>query len=541
MLFRSDDLVRADSEGNYQFIKSDDNLSSYDVTVGNFAMSVGTLVTEEFNVRSLFSSSSANKQKTTRVGEEVSFSYKVADIEYDAGSVPAEIDSVVSATTNELIDITLNFENCAVAGLRMQTMELVLPQIIEYGTPILLNSIDGTIVLDGNILRLENASLSSSIRLRLPIVGLKPANIENSATEKWNFDKNARTIDFECEINASGSFDTDIATTTAWMTANPTLPVSIRVDFEFPQMKIISVTGLVEPDVDFDISPIEFTGIPDFLNDDEVKLDVSNPQIYLTVKNETPATIDVNGILRAYKNGKNIATVEVGSKYGTDAIVFQPEVEQTICLSRKSVSGTNNVIVSNLGSLITTIPDEVTFDIDANPEPNKVLTIDLGKTYTIKPSFEVVAPLAFGDAAEIVYKDTIDGWNKDIVKNGIELKDKQNGCLEVTAEIESQVPLDLNFTAVAINEQGEVISGVEVFIVDGTIIKSGELNKPTTTSVMSRLTERTENGIKQLDGLALRAEGKSGDLTDVPLNQKQFIRVKEMRITLKGGLIVDLN
>jgi len=202
-----------------------------------------------------------------------------------------------------------------------------------------------------------------------------------------------------------------------------------------------------------------------------------------------------------------------------------------------------HVEVPNMPSLITKIPDLFEFDVitEATDEETE---IELNKTYTITTDYNVNVPFVFGPKiTTIVYKDSVDGWYDD-------LKDYEVKQINATAAAINKIPLGLNFTAEAltVDDQGKskILDGVVVtVIVDGEkdgIIKAGNNNTATESSLVIEIVEKTPGAVKMLDGLAFEVVAASTTGAEgQQLNENQTLQLKNVRLKVPGGVIVDLN
>lgn len=98
-------------------------------------------------------------------------------------------------------------------------------------------------------------------------------------------------------------------------------PVSINLTVEItlqdkqskqPIISIKSVTGVVQPKIDISIDPVMLSGLPDFLDDEKVKLSVRNPMVFFMAKNNTPVAANVNGTIKSFINKEGGGREAVG-------------------------------------------------------------------------------------------------------------------------------------------------------------------------------------------------------------------------------------
>ena len=154
-----------------------------------------------------------------------------------------------------------------------------------------------------------------------------------------------------------------------------------------------------------------------------------------------------------------------------------------------------------------------------------------------------MAPLAFGEDANIVYTDNLDGWHDDI--EDIDLK--EGGYILLTANVENRVPVYLNVDATPIGVNGEDISGEVNVEVTGEVAASANGVDAAVSPVTVKITPK-KGAMKKLDGLKLIVSGSAKStaggttVTGIPLNAKTHTLVaKDINVKLVGTIVADLN
>ncbi len=332
-----------------------------------------------------------------------------------------------------------------------------------------------------------------------------------------------------CDVHSEGDVSIKVGDLPVGSRANLNLEVSTEVS----EAQILAVTGKVEPEITINPSSFKINDIPDFLKDDENNLDIENPMIYFTVTNDSPLSLEVNGQLTAIKEGKDLAVVGIGSKFGTDEIIIPGESTKTIVISREKVDGDfQNVQVANLNKLLETIPDEIEFSnvtCDARPI---VSTYTLGATYHYSADYEAVIPFAFGDAMNLHYTHIDDGWNEDL--------DKYNfNEVRITAVAVNTIPLNMIPSAVALDKNGNDITNITATVEQ--TVKAGSVENPSRSELVIILKSEAEN-IGQLDGIRLIFDATAAqEYVGVNLNKNQALRFDAVSVKIIGGVLIDLN
>ena len=109
----------------------------------------------------------------------------------------------------------------------------------------------------------------------------------------------------------------------------------------------------------------------------------------------------------------------------------------------------------------------------------------------------------------------------------------------------NKIPLNLELSAIAIDVNSEEIEGIVAEVSDlikpGNGIKDAEGGE-VVTPLTIKLTAK-EGEMKKLDGLLLKinATNKDENYQDVWLNEKQTLKLDNIRIKVPGGVKLNLN
>ena len=308
--------------------------------------------------------------------------------------------------------------------------------------------------------------------------------------------------------------------------------INLGANIHSENMIFRSVTAVVDPKVDIEIDPIRIDDLPDFLSDNNVVLDLTDPRIYITLTNPSPVSVDVNATLKSYKNNISQGTAAL------ENINIPKNCENyIICVNQNKDrwDDTDNMMyvkVDNMSDLIKNIPDRIEItDVVTRVEQEEV-TIDLNRNYTIITDYKVDTPLQFGPDTNIEYTETIDGWDAD-------LEDMEFDRVEASMNVINEIPLGVRMTAKAIDVDGNVLENVKVDM--DVEIKAGAIGAPTEQNVKFTLT--TDDGkIAGLDGIEISVVAFVDDSEgDVRLNENQTMQFTEIKLKLVGGITMDLN
>ena len=318
--------------------------------------------------------------------------------------------------------------------------------------------------------------------------------------------------------------------------------LSITPTVTLSEMAVSEVYGTIQPDIDVKPTEVELNNLPDFLQDDEIRLDITNPVFSFNANNPLNTDVEMDGILTGYKDGKVTKTVKIGSGNGGASITLKPsgDKQQTISIVRdeKTVVEANatKVVVPNLNDIIETIPDRINVELKPAVQTEQYYTVNLGQDYTLNSAYDIDIPLSFGSKLKIVYEETLDNFDLDL-----EDVDIEKAVLSINAV--NTIPLAMeikNENVSALDANGNVIKDIDV-TVEGTITESKDGKTEVSSALNVNLNETAEGAISKLDGLKLKITAVPGQATDVQLLSTQWMQLKDMKLKIPNGIKVDLN
>lgn len=315
--------------------------------------------------------------------------------------------------------------------------------------------------------------------------------------------------------------------------------LNLHTEINIDDIELTEVTAVVDPQIDITIDPVTVNELPDFLQDNEVEIDMTDPKIYLYVTNESPVAVNFTADMMPYKEGQQLSTIVLGNKpNGTEPIIIPANVtDYAICLHRLTdatgIEADDIITVPNLNDLVAKIPDEIRTENIETTAIQDPVTLELGRDYNVKTDYNVVAPLQFNDQTRIVYNDQLDDWNSD-------MKDIDARHAEISLTATNTIPLGMTMTADAIDPDGNVLSDITATVEGG--ITAGTPDAPTTSTLTIRLESKADGALKNMDGIAYRVEASvPTEVQGITLNESQSLKLDNVIITVKGGVTVDLN
>lgn len=450
----------------------------------------------------------------------------------EAHGIDEAVIEIGSLTANTPAKLTLSFEinktsSISYSDVTIDKMTITFPDFIKFE--------EGQSGLNGQVLTISNKTLSSStytidLYISKYVFGEKYG--DGNKVKEENGD---RIIKIE---NQKITVKTDVTVHQARGTGS----LSITPTAILAAMTVSEVNGTIKPDMDVKPTEVELTNLPDFLQDEEVKLDITNPVFSFKTNNPLNEEIEMDGIMTGYKNGKVTKTVKIGSGNGGVPIKLKPSgnKQQTISIVRneKTVveTGATKVIVPNLNDIIETIPDRISVELKPAVKTDDYYTVNLGQDYVLNSEYNIDIPLSFGSGLKIVYEETIDDFDLDL-----EDVDIKKAIISITAD--NTIPLKMeikNENVSALDVNGNKITDINV-TVEGTITESKDGKSIATSQLNINLVSTKEGAISKLDGLFFKVTAVPGQATDVQLLSSQWMQLKDMKLKIPNGIKVDLN
>lgn len=450
----------------------------------------------------------------------------------EAHGIDEAVIEIGSLTANTPAKLTLSFEinktnSISYSDVTIDKMTITFPDFIKFE--------EGQSGLNGQVLTISNETLSSStytidLYISKYVFGEKYG--DGNKVKEENGD---RIIKIE---NQKITVKTDVTVHQAQGTGS----LSITPTAILAAMTVSEVNGTIKPDMDVKPTEVELTNLPDFLQDEEVKLDITNPVFSFKANNPLNEEIEMDGIMTGYKNGKVTKTVKIGSGNGGVPIKLKPSgnKQQTISIVRneKTVveTGATKVIVPNLNDIIETIPDRISVELKPAVKTDDYYTVNLGQDYVLNSEYNIDIPLSFGSGLKIVYEETIDDFDLDL-----EDVDIKKAIISITAD--NTIPLKMeikNENVSALDVNGNKITDINV-TVESTITESKDGKSIATSQLNINLVSTKEGAISKLDGLFFKVTAVPGQATDVQLLSSQWMQLKDMKLKIPNGIKVDLN
>lgn len=517
-------VVEDPVNGDYVFRQDGADIDPVHPFIDKITVAQQQTTSNDVELVSSGSAGSRRRARTTRAGGSLTADGWLQAFTYE-GSTPKEVLDLSTAEVDASIELKVDFSSVKDVASKFNNITISLPAFMTLSDI----QCEHKFTIKGTSISFEDVSTASPLTLTAKVTAL---NFKEKNTTYGTLSlKNGKIeMNGKVHINASATIDRSGSTSNH----------KISSTMEMGSFVVDAATGRFNPEISLsDLGDMTVNGIPDFLQGGNVVVDLYNPQIKLTTTSDMDIPGVVDGVIKSYKNGQLLATVDI------NGIPVDPNRTSTICICRRSegITGFDHVIVNeNLSKLIETIPDRITFTANTYADSKNTYRYELGHHYEVTTAYSLDAPIAFGENANIEYRDTLDGWNDDI--QDYELA--ENSYITMDATISSCVPAYMTIQATPVDVNGNAISADELSVdVDGSIEASKDGVAQTTSPVNIKISQKQKGAMKKLDGIVFtvsgKANGEDGAVTGITLNaRKHSLKVENIKIKLVGKIIANL-
>lgn len=518
-LDEGDDLQIVD--GEYHLLKKN-NIDETNTSVGTVTVAESENIIDAITLLNSVSTPGANIVIPKKQSE--------GKINAEARGVNKAVIEIGSLAADMPTTLTLKFElggGISIERVDIKTMTITFPDFIQFENE---NGLNGQTLTMTDV-QIKPSEFKKELKINKYVFGNTYG--EGNRVEEENGDRILKIENQKITIEMQGIYANNPQGSGS-LSITPTVTLS--------EMAVSEVYGTIQPDIDVKPTEVELNNLPDFLQDDEIRLDITNPVFSFNANNPLNTDVEMDGVLTGYKDGKVTKTVKIGSGNGGASITLKPsgDKQQTISIVRdeKTVVEANatKVVVPNLNDIIETIPDRINVELKPAVKTEQYYTVNLGQDYTLNSAYDIDIPLSFGSNLKIVYEETLDNFDLDL-----EDVDIEKAVLSINAV--NTIPLAMeikNENVSALDANGNVIKDIDV-TVEGTITESKDGKTEVSSTLNVNLNETAEGAISKLDGLKLKITAVPGQATDVQLLSTQWMQLKDMKLKIPNGIKVDLN
>lgn len=518
------DILQPDAATRVYHLTKKDDINVEPTTVKE--VTIDETTTNLSSTEIVNATSSSNVEVSAPVTTSGDFEAKSNNID-EALKVLGALYAKTPVDLNLKIDFT-NTGNLSFTKVKANKLKIVFPDYIVFKAE---EGIQGhELILDGQVLSESGSSYSRTLKVE----GYKFSENPGFGKEPVN-----GTLTIVGEISMEGEVVTTGVSGTGTLSLVPKTVLR--------EMTANSVTGVIQPEIKAETTNIELNDLPDFLKDEETRMDITNPVILLRAENQLETPVEVDAVLTPMKGNAQIdgKEVKVGSGYGKTPVVLASG-KNVIALSRTgecTIEGvTSNVKVEDINNLLETIPDDIEVDLQPVVRNEGYYTAELGRAYEMPSSYEVDVPLSFEQNLNIVYNDSVQDLNKDLNDLDKVILKKANVLLTV----DNAIPLKLQLKPenVLIKDvYGNELTAVKKTIEEDKqyVTESTDGEKPVTSELVLSLTSDDTAFLSKIDRICFKITAVPGSATGVPLKDTQWLKVTSIKLSVPGGVNVDLN
>ena len=483
-------------------------------------------------------------------------------MDFSVTDISSDINAIHSVSFTPLkVSLSLEWFKSN-AALKFDLKEL---REVEITLPSILHVVEGSVsegwtLAKGNKLVAQSVAFNGANMMKIVSFTIDQAQLKDCSTiEKGEFSRELSISPEALHITMKGKADF-VNTGSFTMTSNDYMDVRLYIKVGTPgannktNVVVTRAKGVFDPLINPDVESIDIASeLPDFLQDPEVRVNVSNPtlkfNVYPNNNVQIPADVDFYATLHSIKDGADQVDPVEFPKYTRlykntsnviyfhqDAAPYDPTGLETDAPGKK----VQTKKVDNISSLINVLPDRIEVDLGANGADKHIRVVGenevaLGQKYSQAVDYTIYVPFEFKNGVTIVYTDETDGMNED-------LKDYAADGIQISAEAENTIPLDLKATISAYDMNGNLIPGIQFEEVD---VKAGGGTDATavTTALTIKATLTDPNLLKKLDKLEFKINAASEATSNAThkLVSTQYVQLKNVKLKLVGQIVADFN
>lgn len=463
------------------------------------------------------------------------------DFTFRLSNIPSEVQSLstIYPMAGTRVSLSLKLEatpNVKASITQIKDLKVTMPDYLRIKS-VSQGTFEGNVITIPNV---ANPGTGEFCRVEVECIDLgEDGNINGNDELVLPVEKSRIKMSGKFTVGANQAFT---------VTANDNIRLSMDillgsgVSGQEATVTVDKVVGKFDPSINPTIESINIQDqLPDFLQDDEVRIVVANPTLRFDVDmTQIPLSLNFSGKLIAHKgdaaNDKTVVLPETGKAE------FVKNKQNYVYFSQESTPYDPTGLipfaakhkVSNLGTLIEQLPDFIKVDVSNGQikVKDEMATIELDRNYNASLGYKIFVPFQFNSGLKIVYRDSTNSLNDD-------LEDYQAEGLVVKATAYSTVPLDLNATIYPVDVNGNEIPGIQVETVTIQASTDGTTEQATEMEISVKLTNPKD--LQKVDRFRFRVSADATTQSNLSLNSQQYLRFDNVRLKLTGKVIADFN
>ena len=309
-------------------------------------------------------------------------------------------------------------------------------------------------------------------------------------------------------------------------------PISVSVNVKLSGISFESVYGRLNPGIEPIKDNIPISGLPSFMQKDNVTLDITKPVITFETNCNLGIPIFIDLDLKPSRKGAviNDAVQHVRIRLPKALSPSSPmKTRFWVAPDTAGMPQNYEFVEASIQKLFKTIPDNIEIEINASADISEQHYINLLADYSMDVKYDVTVPFAFGEELSIAIPDTIRNLDPMIGESALSGK-----CLELLGTFQNSIPLELELELTPLDKDNIPL---DVTPVRQTISAGAKDGSPTTSNLTIKLND-PEGKLKNLRGfeLVFRASSNS-TVAGTPIRPDNFI-IADLKARLNGGITI---
>ena len=344
---------------------------------------------------------------------------------------------------------------------------------------------------------------------------------------KYNKETNSGSMDLKSVFNLTDA-QLQLSGETSELAAIS--EVEYNVHYELAELEVTSIMGRMEYDLSgtgLAINPIDLTNMPSFLANPETDLKLTNPQIYLQLKNPIgkyglgyQSSLDIISIRENNEERFTSPLIEVPATDGDYNFVLAPYPDKIVNVP-EDYTNPDRLTYKGLGDILSGngLPKQLDIKLIDPMIPEQTLTspFELGKSIEgMEGNYMFLAPLSLAEGSTIV--KAIDGWWSE------DLSDLNIDYLTIIADATNELSTGVIINIFAIDREGNQISTTGSLKLD-----ENAMNAP----IEIKLAGIDGKPFNNLDGVKLYVI--AGENDGEPLAPNQVITLSNLKAKVTGN------
>lgn len=329
-----------------------------------------------------------------------------------------------------------------------------------------------------------------------------------------------RTADNTIRINSELYYAGEIHINEPFDMAGWVPVVDMQVGFVSAPTIIKSVKACVQTDIEPINNNIEFTSIPEILQNPNICLDLQSVNLHFDIDNHSPLSIESDVNLQTTFIDNTTSPVV----YIEDWLKIDANTRQSLFLTSDAKYAADKGYMPELNQLVERVPKS--FALNAHPSvPATDVELNAGEAYSASVDYRMNLPIVFGDKVNLELETSVTGLGG----NSETLATLPN--IVLSGLVESTLPLDLAMEAVACQADGTVMHNVSI---EGLPIIRAE---SVTEMRLSISVEGDKETLDKFDTIVFKIKGTSENGGE--LAPTQYLQLKNIGIELPEGIFIE--